>query len=220
GPVRVAAGEDVVLVGRGRACPLPVDRVAFVIDEQLDVAVKGVQLSQIVGDDDTVGVRPGPFADAVDRVLSVVARGAQIRTPRAAAGAHFVGQGLAQGIGALDAAEIAAAVAGRGDEEPELDSPRVTDASIAVVPTARRARGTGAARGTDAARGTGGTGAARGTRCAPGPCAACIPRRAARAGAPPGPSGARRARGPRAAAEPAAVGGIVITARAQRDDGR
>src|SRR5712664_1885395 len=77
--VRLGASQDVVHVRRIAA---PVDRLTFFSQGGLlgDV-VLAVQLSQILRDDDALGVLPGTAADTVARVDRAGSLGAQIRVP-------------------------------------------------------------------------------------------------------------------------------------------
>src|SRR2546428_8804659 len=79
GAVRLGAGQDVVHVRRIAA---PVDHLTlFGQGGLLGDVVLAVQLSQILRDDDALGVLPGTAADAVARVDGAGALCAQIRVP-------------------------------------------------------------------------------------------------------------------------------------------
>src|SRR5437667_7602853 len=127
GAVGLGARQDVMHV---RRISTPVHGLALFGQRGLlaDV-VLAVQLGQVVGDDDALGVLPGTFADAVARVDRAGALGAQIGVPGLGAGARGCTKQLAELVRAGDAAEIGAlAGAGASDEEADVGLLGVPDA--------------------------------------------------------------------------------------------
>src|SRR5580692_8342832 len=105
--VRLRAGQGVMPVG---GVAPAIDDVAFFGKRSLlGQVILAVQLGDILGDDDALGVGPGTFADAVasiGRRLAVGRLRAQIGVPSMAAGAGCLRQLLAVLIGPGEAAEI------------------------------------------------------------------------------------------------------------------
>src|SRR5207249_1605773 len=97
---------------RGEAVEEAIASGALQVVLLADVVI-GVQLGQVVGNDDALGVLPGTFADAVARVDRAGALGAQIGVPGLGAGARGCTKQLAELVRAGDAAEIGA-LAGAG----------------------------------------------------------------------------------------------------------
>src|SRR5580693_1248986 len=117
--VRLRAAQGVMPVGRVAAA---IDDVAFFGKRGLlGQVILAMQLRDILGDDDALGIGPGTFADAIagiGRRLAVSGLRAQISMPGVAAGAGGLRELLAVLIGAGKAAEIGAiAGADAGDEE-------------------------------------------------------------------------------------------------------
>src|SRR5262249_46151578 len=79
GAVGPGAGEDVVHVRRVAAA---VHLLALLVERRLlaDVVLP-VELGHVLGDDDALGVRPGPGADAVARVDGAGTLRAHVRVP-------------------------------------------------------------------------------------------------------------------------------------------
>src|SRR5688572_16300454 len=115
-PVGLRAGEDVVPV---RTVAASVHRLAFLVEAGLlaDLAV-GVQVLDIFGDLLALRVLPRAEADPVARMLGHLAGGAEVGAPHAPARAGGLGERLAVGVGAFQAAQVRTlAQAGAGDEE-------------------------------------------------------------------------------------------------------
>jgi hypothetical protein len=91
---------------------LPVEHIALLAQRGLfaDV-VRPVQLGDILGDDDGLGILPGAFADPVAGIhsgLAVGTLGRKIGVPRLGAGARGLRQRLAMIIRAGETAEVGA----------------------------------------------------------------------------------------------------------------
>src|SRR5215472_12585231 len=118
--VRLRPRQHVVAIGRIAAA---VNDVALFRQRGLlgEIVAGAVQVGNVLGDDDTLGVLPRPFADpvlCVDRGLAVRGLGREIGMPGLGSGAGRLRQRLAVLVGAVDAAEIGAlARAGAGQEE-------------------------------------------------------------------------------------------------------
>src|SRR5262249_26534168 len=119
GTVRLRARQDVVRVRRVAA---PVDGVALLGERGLLVdVVRAVELGEVLGDDDALGVLPGPCADAVARIDGAGALRAQIRLPGLGARARRRAEQLTELVGTREPAAIAAlAGALARDEEAKL----------------------------------------------------------------------------------------------------
>src|SRR5215831_7895148 len=117
--VRRGAGEDVVPVGRVAAA---VDHLALLAQRGLLAnIVLAVQLVDILGDDDALGVLPRATPDAIARVDGrgpAHGLGAEVRPPGAVTSPRRLRQRLAMPVRALEAAEVRPmAGAGAGDEK-------------------------------------------------------------------------------------------------------
>ena len=114
--VRLRAGEDVVHV---RRVATAVDDGALLRERGLLGEVVGaVELRDVLGDDDALGVRPRAGTDAVARVDGAGALRAQVRAPGLAPRPGALREHLAVLVGAGDAAQVAAlAGSDAGDEE-------------------------------------------------------------------------------------------------------
>src|SRR5580692_4431061 len=117
--VRLRAGQGVMPVRRVAAA---IDDVAFFGKRGLlGQVVLAMQLRDILGDDDALGIGPGAFADAIACIgcrLAVGCLGAQIGVPGMAAGTGGLRELLATLVCARQPAEIGAvAGADAGDEE-------------------------------------------------------------------------------------------------------
>ena len=123
GSIGLRAGQHIVAVRRIAAA---VDDLAFLAQRSLlgEIVRPAVQLGDVLGDDDALGVPPRAFADAVARVHRRLAVGGlrrQISAPDLGTCASRLGQGLAMPVGTSKAAEIAAlAGAVAGEEEAHV----------------------------------------------------------------------------------------------------
>src|SRR5262249_47623852 len=106
GAVRLPARQDVVHVGR--IAP-PTDRVTLRGERRLlgDV-VLSVQVGEILGDDDSLGVLPGAGAKAVAGVDRAVTLRAQIRVPGPGTGTGRLGVQLTDPVRPGETPEVAA----------------------------------------------------------------------------------------------------------------
>src|SRR5205807_1457314 len=103
GSISVTSGQDVVLDGRRRSRPVSRYRLPLLVYENHVIAVLGVQIGKIHGDQDAFGVVPGTGADAilgVDGCAGGSHLDAEIRVPRLASLTGGSGQILATFVGA------------------------------------------------------------------------------------------------------------------------
>src|SRR5580692_8454766 len=119
GAVGLRSSEDVVAV---RVVAAPVVDVALLRERGPlgQLVARAVEIGDVLGDHDALGILPRPLADAIARVRGARALGLlgrEIGAPCLFTGACGLRELLAMAVGPSEPAEIAAlAGAGRGDE--------------------------------------------------------------------------------------------------------